>query len=63
MLEKLTRFFRKEPQQQGDRFAQWTERAREVLRLAEKEAIRLQQPAIGCEHLLLGILDQEQALQ
>jgi Clp amino terminal domain, pathogenicity island component len=40
----------------------WNEHAREALRLAEKEAISLKQNAIGCEHLLLGILGQEQSV-
>lgn len=66
MLEKMTRYFRKEASQQKkqevDRFSKWNRHAREVLMLAQKEAVRLKQEAIGCEHLLLGILSQEQSV-
>lgn len=66
MLEKITRYFRKEASQQKksevDRFAKWNRYAKEVLAFAEKEAIRFKQEAIGCEHLLLGILSQEQSV-
>src|SRR5215467_14636200 len=39
-----------------DRFDKFTERAREVLRLAQEEAQRFQHNYIGTEHLLLGLL-------
>ena len=39
-----------------DRFDMFTERAREVLRLAQEEAQRFQHNYIGTEHLLLGLL-------
>ncbi len=36
--------------------ARFTERANRVLRLAQEEALALRHPAIGTEHILLGIL-------
>ena len=41
-----------------DRFEKFTERARKVLTLAQKEAIRYQLSFIGTEHLLLGLIDE-----
>jgi ATP-dependent Clp protease ATP-binding subunit ClpC len=38
-----------------DRFDKFTERARRVLNLSEKEAVRLNHTYIGPEHLLLGL--------
>src|SRR5215470_5681316 len=38
-----------------DRFDKFTNRARKVLHLAQKEAQRLQHNYIGTEHLLLGL--------
>lgn len=41
-------------------YARFTERARRVIDLAEKEARRLQHDYIGAEHLLLGIVSEGQ---
>jgi ATP-dependent Clp protease ATP-binding subunit ClpA len=41
---------------EGDRFAKFTERARKVLSLAHEEAQRMNHRYIGSEHILLGIL-------
>src|SRR5438067_2875834 len=40
----------------GDRFDKFTERARNVLSLAQEEAQRFQHNYIGTEHLLLGLV-------
>ena len=37
----------------------FTQRARRVLSLAHQEAERLQQPQIGTEHLLLGLMMED----
>jgi ATP-dependent Clp protease ATP-binding subunit ClpC len=47
-MAKLTRFF--------------TEEARRVLRLAQREAERMQHAAIGTEHLLLGLLREKSGI-
>lgn len=39
-----------------DRFDKFTERARNVLALAQEEAQRLRYPYMGAEHLLLGLV-------
>ena len=41
-----------------DRFEKFTERARKVLSLAQKEAIRYQMSSIGTEHLFLGLINE-----
>ena len=41
-----------------DRFDKFTERARKVLTLAQKEAIRYQMSSIGTEHLLVGLINE-----
>jgi ATP-dependent Clp protease ATP-binding subunit ClpC len=43
-------------------FERFTERAREVVVLAQEEARRLQHNYIGTEHLLLGLLREEEGL-
>jgi ATP-dependent Clp protease ATP-binding subunit ClpC len=45
-----------------DRFDRFTERARQALTLAQEEAKRLNHNYIGPEHLLLGIVRQEESL-
>ncbi len=40
----------------GELFDKFTERARKVLSWAEEEALRLQHPALGTEHILLGLV-------
>ncbi|SDD73152.1 ATP-dependent Clp protease ATP-binding subunit [Peptococcus niger] len=40
----------------------FTERAMQVLALAQQEAIAMHQPAVGTEHLLLGIIDEGQGV-
>ncbi len=40
----------------------FTERAMQVLALAQQEAIAMRQPAVGTEHLLLGIIDEGQGV-
>ena len=43
-------------------FERFTERARQVLVLADDEARRLRHAYIGTEHLLLGLIREEEAL-
>lgn len=43
-------------------FERFTERARQVITLAEDEARTLRQPYVGTEHLLLGLLREEEGL-
>jgi ATP-dependent Clp protease ATP-binding subunit ClpC len=43
-------------------FERFTERARQVVVLAQEEARELQHPYIGTEHLLLGLLREEEGL-
>ena len=45
-----------------DRFEKFTERARTVLRLAQEEAQRFQHNYIGTEHLLLGLVREEEGV-
>lgn len=45
-----------------DRFDKFTERARKVLRLAQEEAQRLQHNYIGTEHLLLGLVREDEGV-
>ena len=45
-----------------DRFDAFTERARTVLRLAQEEAQRFNHNYIGTEHLLLGLLREQQGV-
>jgi ATP-dependent Clp protease ATP-binding subunit ClpC len=45
-----------------DRFDKFTERARKVLSLAQEEAQRLQHNYIGTEHLLLGLVREEEGV-
>ena len=40
----------------GELFDKFTERARKVLSWAEEEALRFQHPALGTEHILLGLV-------
>jgi bifunctional DNase/RNase len=48
--------FRRLNQDDRDRFAKFTERAKKVLSLAQEEAQRFQHNYIGTEHLLLGLV-------
>lgn len=43
-------------------FSRWTERARQVVVLAQEEARNLKHAQIGTEHLLLGLLREEEGL-
>ncbi len=45
-----------------DRFDKFTERARKVLSLAQEEAQRLQHNYIGTEHLLLGLVRENEGV-
>lgn len=45
-----------------DRFDKFTERARKVLSLAQEEAQRFQHNYIGTEHLLLGLVREEEGV-
>jgi len=45
-----------------DRFDKFTDRARKVLTLAQDEAQRFNHNYIGTEHLLLGLLREEQSI-
>src|SRR5947209_20029981 len=45
-----------------DRFDKFTERARKVLSLAQEEAQRFQHNYIGTEHLLLGLLREDEGV-
>jgi ATP-dependent Clp protease ATP-binding subunit ClpC len=45
-----------------DRFEKFTERAREVLRLAQEEAQRFNHNYIGTEHLLLGLVRESEGV-
>src|SRR5438552_2238846 len=45
-----------------DRFDKFTERARKVLSLAQEEAQRFQHNYIGTEHILLGLVRQEDSV-
>ena len=47
---------RKRPAQAKDRFARFTDRARQVMVLAQEEARLLNHNYVGTEHLLLGLL-------
>ncbi|HEV8638540.1 MAG TPA: Clp protease N-terminal domain-containing protein [Chloroflexota bacterium] len=44
----------------GDRFDAFTDRAKRVLTLAQAEAVRLDHNYIGTEHLLLGLVGEEE---
>ena len=46
----------------GDRFDKFTERAKKVLSLAQEEAQRFQHNYIGTEHLLLGLVREEEGV-
>src|SRR5690349_12677342 len=46
----------------GDRFDKFTERARKVLQLAQEETRRFNHNDIGTEHLLLGMIREEQGV-
>ena len=41
----------------GKELQNFTPRARKVMQLAEKEALRLNHPFVGTEHLLIGLLE------
>ena len=43
-------------------FERFTERARQVVVLAQEEARTLKHNYIGTEHILLGLLDEEESL-
>ncbi len=45
-----------------ERFDKFTERARKVLRLAQEEAQRLHHNYIGTEHLLLGLVREDEGV-
>ena len=45
-----------------DRFEKFTERARKVLSLAQEEAQRFQHNYIGTEHLLLGLVREDEGV-
>jgi len=49
-------------QDDRDRFDKFTERARKVLSLAQEEAQRFQHNYIGTEHLLLGLIREEEGV-
>src|SRR4030095_16561255 len=44
----------------ADRFDKFTERARRVLTLAQEEALRFNHNYIGTEHLLLGLIREDE---
>jgi len=46
----------------GERFAKFTDQARRVLALAQEEAQRLKHNYVGTEHLLLGLVDQDEGV-
>ena len=46
----------------GDKLQRFTQRARRVLALAQEEAERLSHNYIGTEHLLLGIVREENGI-
>ena len=46
----------------GDRFDKFTERARKVLQLAQEEAQRFNHNYIGTEHLLLGLVREDEGV-
>lgn len=48
--------------QSGERFDRFTEQAKQVLSFAQEEAQRYQHHLIGTEHLLLGLLRDEEGL-
>ena len=50
------------PFETGGRFERFTDRAREVVVLAREEARVLKHDCIGAEHLLLGVLREQQGL-
>ena len=43
-------------------FGRFTERAQRVFMLAQEEARRLRHPAVGTEHLLLGLLREGEGI-
>ncbi|WP_350343779.1 ATP-dependent Clp protease ATP-binding subunit [Proteinivorax tanatarense] len=43
-------------------FARFTQRARQVLALAQEEARNFKHPVVGTEHILLGIIDEGQGI-
>ena len=43
-------------------FGRFTERAQRVFMLAQEEAKRLRHPAVGTEHLLLGLLREGEGI-
>lgn len=43
-------------------FNRFTQRAHKVLQLAQEEAIRLKHPAIGTEHILLGLIREGEGI-
>ncbi len=49
-------------QDERDRFDKFTQRARNVLALAQKEAQRLSHPYMGTEHLLLGLVREGEGM-
>lgn len=51
-----------ETERERNRFHKFTERARHVLAFAQEEAQRFQHNYIGTEHLLLGLLREEQGM-
>jgi excisionase family DNA binding protein len=50
------------PAEMVNRFDRFTKRARHVLTLAQEEAVRFEHTYIGTEHLLLGLLREEQGV-
>jgi len=46
----------------GERFERFTERAKRVVELAADEARALRHPYVGTEHILLGLLAEEEGL-
>src|SRR2546421_556329 len=46
----------------AEKFAKWTERAKRVMALAQEEAQRLNHGYIGTEHLLLGLLREDEGV-
>ena len=45
-----------------DKLDRFTKHARQVLQVAQEEAIRLNHNFVGTEHLLLGLVKEESAL-
>ncbi|GHO46643.1 helix-turn-helix domain-containing protein [Ktedonospora formicarum] len=62
LFGKITQSKQLNPVGPKDRFDRFTKRARNVLMLAQEEAMRFQHNYIGTEHLLLGILAEGEGI-